>query len=294
MTEEVTVYVDLLLFVNAVINSTLLYLAYKIIGGKIPPLRFFLAAALATVYGLVVCLPAFSFTLNLFFKIAVAAVICLIAFDFRGVKAYLKNLVIFLLVSFGYIGLITAFQYLPFSNSAFYVNNGEIYYNLPLPYLLIMGAVLCLLQKTVSDFYKRRTTKNELFDCKIAVGEKRQEILCLYDSGNFLRETLSGLPVAIVERSALKKILPEEALKAPDLFEALSHSPAFCSRVFLIPFKGAGTKGMLTGFRPDTFSVCGQPQKAIVAVAPDNLDHAGKYRGIIGRALCPNPPGKNR
>lgn len=107
MSEEVTVYVDLLFFVNAVINSTLLYITYKITGGKISPLRFFLAAALATVYGLVVCLPAFSFTLNLFFKIAVAAVISLIAFDFRSMRIYFKNLIIFLLVSFGYVGLIT-------------------------------------------------------------------------------------------------------------------------------------------------------------------------------------------
>ncbi len=286
MSEEVTVYVDLLFFVNAVINSTLLYITYKITGGKISPLRFFLAAALATVYGLVVCLPAFSFTLNLFFKIAVAAVISLIAFDFRSMRIYFKNLIIFLLVSFGYVGLITAFQYLPFANSSFYVNNGEIYYNLPLPYLLIMGIFLCLLQRIISDFYKRRTTKEELFECHISIGGKKADVCCLYDSGNFLRETLSGLPVAVVERSALKKILPEEAFRETDLFETLSKNPAFRNRLFLIPFKGAAENGLLTGFRPDVFMIGEKARRAVVAIVPKDLDRNGKYRGIIGRELC--------
>lgn len=280
---EVTVYVDLLLFVNAVVNSTLLYIAYKIIGKKIPPLRFFLAAALSTLYGLVVCLPAFSFTLNIFFKTAAAALICLIAFDFGGVRVYLKNLAIFLLVSFGYVGLITAFQYLPLASSSFYMNNGEIYYNLPLPYLLIMGGALCLLQKIISDFYRRRTSPGELFDCLVCLGENQITVPCLYDSGNFLRETLSGLPVAVMERSALKALLPAGSEKSEDLFDLLSRDPVFCGRVFLVPFKGAGGSGLFTGFRPDRFSVSGNEKKVIIALSNGKLDRSGKYRGIIGR-----------
>lgn len=285
MTGEVTVYVDLLLFVNAVINSTLLYITYKIIGGKIPPLRFFLAAALATVYGLVVCLPSFSFTLNIFFKLSAAALITLIAFDFKSVRIYAKNTVIFLLVSFGYVGIVTAFQYLPVAGTSLYMNNGEIYYNLPLPYLMITVIFLCLLQKAISDLYKRKTSNKELFDCRVTVGEKQTEICCLYDSGNFLRETLSGLPVAIVERSALKKILPETAARQDDLFDALSQCENFSSRLFLIPFRTAGGKGLLTGFRPDCFSVNGREERVIVAVSPERLDKDGRYSGVIGRDI---------
>ena len=112
MGDTLTVYIDVLLFVNAVINSTLLYITYKILNVKISPIRFAGAVAIATAYGLVVCFPECSFTLNIFFKILIAFLISIVAFDFKNMYVYGKSLCIFLFVSFAYIGIITAFQYL--------------------------------------------------------------------------------------------------------------------------------------------------------------------------------------
>lgn len=287
MGETLIVYVDILLFVNAVINSTLLYLTYKILGIKPSPLRFAGAVVISTAYGLIVCVPALSFTLNILFKIFVALLIAFVAFDFKNIIVYGKRLCIFLFVSFSYIGIITSFQYIPGAQSAFYIQNGEVYYNLPIPYLLAMTVFLCFLQKLISSFFKRKIQKDEYKTCQIVLGEKTASATCFYDTGNFLRDNLSGIPVVVIELNALSPILPESVqdCKEDTLPLLLNENDEFKSRVRIVPYRAAGGQGLLTGFRPDKFIIDGKEEKVIVGISLMVMDKEGRYNGIIGREL---------
>ena len=243
MLDTIVVYIDILLFVNTVINGMIIYITSRLLGIKSSPARFAGATAIASFYGLMVCFPAFSFTLNIIFKGLAALLICLTAFKFKTIKGYFKNVFIFLFVSYTYIGLITSCQYLPFFSDVLYIKNGEVYFNFPLPYILIMTLVLCFIQTIVTKFFIRQRPKESIYTCEIALSEKTALVHCFLDTGNFLREAISGLPVAVIEINALKDILPEALYKNKDndiLDFITSTDDILHTRFRIIPFKSAG------------------------------------------------------
>ncbi|MDF2685301.1 MAG: sigma-E processing peptidase SpoIIGA, partial [Clostridia bacterium] len=167
MSDTLVIYIDILFFVNTVINGMIIYITSRLLGIKPSPARFAGATAIASFYGLMVCFPAFTFTLNIVFKGLAALLISLTAFKFKTIKGYLKNVCIFLFVSYTYIGLLTSFQYFPLLSNILYIKNGEIYYNLPLPYILLMTLVLCFIQNIITRFFKRQKPKESIFSCEI-------------------------------------------------------------------------------------------------------------------------------
>lgn len=284
MRQTLVIYLDVLLFVNVVVNFTILYITYKILGMKVSKPRIIFATALTSLYGLVVCLPQMSILLNIFFKIAIAAITVLIAFDFKGAKFFLKSILVFLAVTFAYIGIITSFQYLPFASSAFFIQNGEVYYNLPLPYILAATIALFLIETLISRYFSKKLKKGETVECKIVIRDKEVNITAFCDSGNFLSEPLSGLPVVIVNTKTLLPLLPEEsAVKdSSDLFSVLEKDDFFKLRLRAVPFHGAGNcGGVLVGLKPDRFWA-GQEEKEVILALDDSFFKNGQnYDAIL-------------
>lgn len=282
--QTLVIYLDVLLFVNVVVNFTILYLTYKILGMKISKPRIIFATALTSLYGLVVCLPQMSVLLNIFFKAAIAVITVLTAFDFRGIKIFLKSIAVFLAVTFSYIGIVTSFQYLPFASSAIFVQNGEVYYNLPLPYILIATVALFLVEKLISRHFSRKLGKGDTVSCKIVLRGEEKEITAFCDSGNFLREPLSGLPVVIVNPRAVGRLLPENANKQSgnELFSILEQDEFFKLRLRVIPFRGAkNSGGMLVGIKPDAFFAAGEEKEVILALDDCFFKDGKEYDAIL-------------
>lgn len=269
--QTVVIYLDILLFVNTVVNFTILYITYKILGMKVSKPRIIFATALSSFYGLVVCLPQMSVFLNIFFKAAAAVITTLIAFDFKNIKILIKNVIVFLLVTFGYIGIITSFQYLPFASSAFYIQNGEIYYNLPLPYILSATIVLFLAEHIISRHFSKKIKRGDIVECKLLLNGKSAEFKAFCDSGNFLREPISGLPVVLVNAKVIFSLLFKEPPQESELnlLKISESDDTLKTKLRIIPFKGAnGSGGILTGIKPDGFFL-GDEEKAVI-IAPDS------------------------
>ena len=97
--EPITVYIDILLFVNLVINGVILFACAKLTGAKTTFGRFAIADTFISVYGLTVCLPTISFTLCTAVKSLAAVIVSMIAFKTRSLRSLLKNTCIFLFCS---------------------------------------------------------------------------------------------------------------------------------------------------------------------------------------------------
>ncbi len=110
----------------------------------------------------------------------------------------------------------------------------------------------------------------------------------LLDSGNLLRDPLTGTPVLILEHRAARGLFPsgraptEEELSHPaEALETVSQrwNP---SRVRLVPYQAVGTaKGMLLAVRVDEMEVDGRHYKNRLAALTVQTFNGG-YQGLIG------------
>lgn len=109
----------------------------------------------------------------------------------------------------------------------------------------------------------------------------------LVDSGNLLRDPVTGEPVLIAQRQAVACLFPgktaptAEELNSPAQVMASAEGWT-ASRLRLLPYRAVGTqRGMLLALRVDEMEVNGQRWKnRLAALTAEDFD--GGYQGIIG------------
>lgn len=122
-----------------------------------------------------------------------------------------------------------------------------------------------------------------------------RRVTALVDTGNRLRDPLSGLPVVVIEHAALEPLLPSYLQAAVEQMEAgdlsgvtrLLASERWSTRFRVIPFSSIGKQhGLLIGFRPDAvhFLVADRVVAAadcVLAIYKGSLDPDGAYQALI-------------
>ncbi len=113
----------------------------------------------------------------------------------------------------------------------------------------------------------------------------------LVDTGNDLRDPVSGLPVIVVDWDSLREIMPDEVssffLSTWDSISARLVETNIGKRLRLIPYANvSGRRGVLPGFKPDGLVLVeknGQKVKkdAVVGVSEDRLSPQGLYQALL-------------
>lgn len=117
----------------------------------------------------------------------------------------------------------------------------------------------------------------------------------LLDTGNRLKDPVSGAPVAVVEHRVIAHLFPEhleEAIRRMekgDLSEIgrLLGSAQWSARFRVIPFTALGKeKGLLVGFRPDEICLTIEGkrvriERVIVGIYHRRLDPEGAYQALV-------------
>ena len=142
---------------------------------------------------------------------------------------------------------------------------------------------------------ERQLLKNGLWELKITLGGESVAVTALLDTGNHLKDPLAGTPVAVVEASALKPLLPPEMVAAINRgWEALERLPGdWAGRCRLVPFRSVGREGgMLLALAVDELAVRGPGEsiwfktQALVGLASFGLHPGGAYRALLPASLA--------
>lgn len=140
---------------------------------------------------------------------------------------------------------------------------------------------------------------------EIRIGEQKARVMALLDTGNTLRDPLSGAPVMIVGAELLRELLPEpfrETVLNVDLDrieECLQTSP-LAARVRLIPFASIGREnGLLVGMRADEVTMrqgntVVSLKGVIVGFHGRPLSADGSYQALINPAVVEEALEKER
>lgn len=278
---EVTVYADLLFLINAGMDGLCFYLTGRLLHRKLAAWRVFTGTLIGGLYAVLALLPDMGQATAFFCDAGVCLVICAIVLADRKQrpKQFFLSVAVYFVLSMVLGGVMTALYHL-FNRMGFtdYLPVGE---DGPGAWLFALLAFLSSGITLWSGGIFRRSAAVEHCHVTVEIDGRRAEIDGMVDTGNQLRDPLSGRAVICVDETPLKNILPSilaEDFRRSDRVTSLSSS-ADARRLRLIPASSATGEDLLRGFIPDkveiAYAVKGKMvhRQVDVVIAITKLEH---------------------
>ena len=293
-----TIYLDIILCENLLMNYIILFATYVIIKPKTkhPQIRMILSSLLGSIYAIIVYLNILSIYTNLLAKITLSVVIVYIAFAPPNVKQLLKQILIFYLVSFIFGGCTFALIYFLKPENV-EMKNGVFVGMYPIRVGLIAGVIAFIITQIAFKINKSKlNNKNTFIEIELYNKNKMTKARALLDSGNMLKEPISQKPVIVVEKTTLSKIIPEEVLNYIEKIvggddQEKNEMQEYLSKIRMVPFMSLGKEnGMLIGIRLDkikinTEDIRLEKENIIAGIYEKKLTKDNKYNALIGLNL---------
>ena len=243
------VYVDVLLVTNYIVNLLLLYCHAKFAGRRPRRLRMVLAALVGAVGSLSIFLPVQGFWAGLGYKLLLSAAMMCIARKGGGLRAFVKDWLLFFTVSFLFAGAMLAL-WMPLRPKSMLYYNGIVYFDISAVTLLVATTAAYLLASLFWRFARDGRIGDSARAVILRFQGREAKLSAMVDSGNRLTEPFSGSPAAVCRLEALRPLLSPEAFGALER-EDYEKAGEFGMKLRFIPYNVINGSGILPAFRPD-------------------------------------------
>lgn len=273
--EAVTVvYVDSVFILNGLMDYFLLLATAHLAG--VPPRRgrYVLAALLGGVYAVSVFLPGLSWLASPVMKLAAGTAMALTAYGDQ--EKFLRMTLLLFLVSCGFAGCVLGFGLV---SGGVPMENGIFYTDVDARVLLLAAGAAYAVLTVVFRASARHGVRGELVPVTLHWEDRQARLTALRDTGNELRDPVTGRPVLVVQASLLEPLWPPDlgrrlsgdALLSPA--ETLTRLGPYQARFRLTPYTAVGVAGgLLLTARTDWGSVGGRRyDRLLVALSPTAL-----------------------
>ncbi len=283
------IYADSLLIVNFSMDFLALYITFKLSHTKIRPGRMSIACVIGALWSLMIALLE-PYTASPFWQIVIfiGAVLCaaVMTSAATGKRTVLPVLTLsYIAVSVGLGGAMTVlygFMSRGANVSAYRQDYGAADMS---PLIFIFAAAAAGTVSLVYGKIRDHKLSREHVTLTLGAYQKSVTLELLSDSGNLLRDPISGKPVIIVSVSKLYGILPValiDGAMAPDKITAVPDE-MLCGARF-VPIRSVMGQGIMLCFRPDKLSVDGKDIDALVGIDVNGGEYDG-CDGIIPQIL---------
>lgn len=280
-----TVYVDVVFMENLFMNYIILFATAVINKVEIRLIRILISSILGSIYAIVSYTNILSNSTGLIIKILLSVAMIYIAFYPESLKRFMKQLLIFYLATFTFGGVAFALLYF-IRPGEILIENGIYIGTYPIKIALLGGIVGFVIITIAFNIIKGKISKKDMFcDISIYINSKRKEMRAMIDTGNLLKDPITGMPVIIVEKEELKSLLPVEILENLDKIvngeiENIKNIEQFINRFRVIPFNSLGKQnGLLLGIKAD---------KIIIDYGENKIQNENIILGIYEKKLCKN------
>ena len=140
--------------------------------------------------------------------------------------------------------------------------------------------------------------KDMYCNIKIKLNNTVIKTKAMLDSGNMLKEPISGTPVIVVESTLLEQAIPHEILKNLEKiiggdFRGINEEikKEYITKLKLIPYSSLGKQnGMLLGIKPEFIEIEKEEEfekieNVIIGIYNKSLTKKGEYRALVGIEL---------
>lgn len=270
------IYADVLFLINFISTYILVDLTARITH-QIPTLKRRVLSALAGALIAVIsfCTGEYS---GLFKLVSILAV-TVIAFSLRGFDT-LRQMVVFAVISLvmsAVFAVINSFN----GSQTVVMRNGIMYFNIPIMQFIIIFAAAYFAISISLWFIKRRKYANR-HDLVITLKDKSVCITALVDSGNVLKEPVTGKDVIIAEwdkiRSLFGNVEYKELKRETDKY-----------KLWLVPYHSLGnTGGLIYAFLADDIHIADEKRcigKIFIGITNEKLSAKDEYNALMGASL---------
>lgn len=270
-----TVYVDVLLLINTLVNYFMLLGVKIITGAETKRYRLILGALTGG-------LSALSVFLNMgvivtVLKFFTAALMVRISFPFISAKVYLKKCIWLFIISAVFSGVCLA-VYLIFDTDLMIYSNGTVYFDIDITFLTVCTVISYAAITLILRFTDKKSPDKQYYPITLISGSEKVTLRGFLDTGNNLKEPFSFAPVIVTNEEIYKK-----------LYSASKNKER------IIPVSTVSGDGIMTAFKLDgavftekeihnIYLGCGQsiPQDCDVLLCPDLLgDHYEKIKKSV-------------
>ena len=253
-------YLDLLMLINFLVDYLLLLGTNRLSGFPSDHRRLLVASLVGALYCGGCFLPGFSFLAGIHWRLAVLLLMTVIAFGWS--RSLWKRSGVFLILSMALGGM--ALQAGSGKATALFISMACLW-------------CLCILA------FGGRIGGKEYVPLEIMRGDRRVRLTALRDTGNTLRDPISGENVLIIGQKDAQILtgLTARQLRAP--METISEGSVAGLR--LIPYHTVGQEGgLLLAMRIQDVYIGGKRRPSLVAFAPYGLG-GEQYQALAGGAL---------
>ena len=303
-----TVYLDIVFLENICMNYIIIYATVLLLKLNNKPFRILLGSVIGAIYAVLSVTKIFEVYNTVFLKILISVIIIYVSVDAKTLKSLLKALIVFYIVSFTFGGIALALLYFVKPENIL-MKNGVYIGTYPIKMVLFGGIVGFILISIFYSIIKNRYKKKKICEVEISMEGKKKLVKALIDSGNFLKEPITGVPVVVVETTYLFQLVPNEILNNIDSIivgntdvlnvngeedeEKREEINSFLSKFRVIPFNSLGKEnGLLLGVKADYIKVIENGEyehekleNVIIGMYNKKLSKDGLYNAIIGADL---------
>lgn len=248
---------EMVLLMNFLVDFLLIIGTNRICGHPYGFLRAAIAAAIGAAYTAGCLMPGFGFLQGLHWRVIFTALLCMVAFGWTSSTLRRSLLLILLRMAMGGIAL--------------GVGKGGFW-------TVVMAALsICLMCLLGMDGRSGR----QFLPVFIIHQGRTIQLTALVDTGNSLRDPVSGWPVLVTDARAAYQLLglTEAQLQKP--VEAIASCGYKGLR--LIPYNTVGqSNGLLLGLRVEQLWIDGRREEMIVAFAPQRIGQGKTYQALAG------------
>ena len=289
------IYLDIIFLENLCMNYIILFATGYIMKLKFKQIRIILSSILGSLYAIYIYMQNFLIFSNIIVKIFLSIVMILIAFKPKNLKQFLKEIVLFYLISFVFGGCAIFLLYFIKPQNVF-IRNGVFVGKYSIKVVFLGGIIGFIITQIAFKLVKGKINKKDIYvNLRIFLNNNKVDLRAIMDTGNMLKDPISGVPVIVVCKSKLYKLFPKDILDnleniisgklSEDIF---INNEEIISKLRMIPFSSLGMQnGLLLGIKVDKIEIFlddGEEiiKDVIVGIYNNKLSKNDEYAALIG------------
>ncbi|MCI9177317.1 MAG: sigma-E processing peptidase SpoIIGA [Clostridia bacterium] len=279
-------------------NYIILFATGYILKIKMKHWRLLLSSLLGGVYAVVSYLEILPVYSHILTKIMLSVGMVYLAFYAKGIKILLKQIILFYLISFVFGGCAFALLYF-IKPQDILMKNGVYVGTYPLKIAVLGGLIGFILTYIAFKIVKTKLKKKDMiYQISIKLNNKSLNLKAMLDTGNLLKEPITGMPVIVVEKQELSSIIPMtilehiEEIVGGDAQKVISQEEKeYLTKFRVIPFSSIGKEnGLMLGLKADEVMIEKEEEKEvrediIIGIFPQTLSKNHTYTALIGLDL---------
>lgn len=243
-----TVYIDLLICVNLIINYFILYASIKYIKINVSTFKTVISAFIGSLFSLSILLPSENFFVGFIIKAASVLSMTFIMLGKSSYKIYIKLSMTVMLITFVMCGIFSAI-YFSSSKGIIYTNNGSVYFDISAEFLIITSILVYCVFRLIILFTGKYKSDSLYVFIEFKLLDKNYKLLSKIDTGNSLTEPFSQSPVIVINSNKIDTNLIDERT------------------IRLVPYKTISEDGILKAFKAKELRINKKPVICEVYIA---------------------------